>query len=161
MCMFKRVWDHGLLYLCLVWQISLLCKYRFTLPIFRSGITQLFTLRLSCMFINKVLNKIIDQTYRVYYEKFRPIKFQWLYIASTSDHLWMFRNFCFLFLFSYGLLFGIGNAMVRETSTLMLSQYFKRKRELVEMYASLGTGLGIAIFTNGFQAGIEWVKMRS
>ena len=63
-------------------------------------------------------------------------------------------SFFFLY-FSYGLLFGIGNAMVRETSTLMLSQYFKRKRELVEMYASLGTGAGIAIFTNGFQAGIE------
>ena len=26
MCMFKRVWEHGLLYLCLVWQISPLCN---------------------------------------------------------------------------------------------------------------------------------------
>ena len=43
--------------------------------------------------------------------------------------------------------------MVRETSSLMLSQYFKRKRELVEMYACMGTGFGLAIFTNAYNAG--------
>ena len=59
------------------------------------------------------------------------------------------------FHFSYGILFGIGCAMVRETSTLMLSQYFKRKREVVEMIASTGTGCGIAIFSNVYRSGME------
>jgi hypothetical protein len=57
--------------------------------------------------------------------------------------------------FSYGILFGIGCAMVRETSTLMLSQYFKRRREVVEMIASTGTGCGIAIFSNVYRSGME------
>ena len=55
---------------------------------------------------------------------------------------------------SYGLLFGVGNAMVRETSAVMLSSYFKRRRELVEAVASAGTGVGVAIFTNVFHLGI-------
>merc|ERR1719189_2232748 len=58
-------------------------------------------------------------------------------------------------LLSYGILFGVGCAMVRETSTLMLSQYFKRRREIVEMIASTGTGFGIAIFSNVFRSGME------
>ena len=66
----------------------------------------------------------------------------------------LYLNFIF-FLFSYGILFGIGCAMVRETSTLMLSQYFKRKREVVEMIASTGTGCGIAIFSNVYRSGME------
>ena len=61
----------------------------------------------------------------------------------------------FFLFFSYGLLFSLGCAMVRETSTLMLSQYFKRRRELVEMFAACGTGVGIAIFTNIFHAGFK------
>lgn len=60
----------------------------------------------------------------------------------------------FFLSFSYGILFGVGNAMVRETSSLMLSQYFKRKRELVEVFASAGTGVGVAVFTNVLHAGV-------
>ena len=56
--------------------------------------------------------------------------------------------------FSYGLLLGVGTAMVRETSTLMLSQYFKRRRETVETYAAAGAGVGIVVFTNAFSQGI-------
>jgi hypothetical protein len=37
--------------------------------------------------------------------------------------------------------------MVRETSVLMLSQYFKRRREQVEVVASLGGGLGLILFS--------------
>jgi hypothetical protein len=46
--------------------------------------------------------------------------------------------------------------MVRETSTLMLSQYFKRRRELVEMLSTAGTGLGIAIFSNIYHTGFRY-----
>ncbi len=44
--------------------------------------------------------------------------------------------------------------MVRETSSLMLGQYFKRRRELVETLATTGVGFGIAIFSNVFRAGL-------
>ncbi len=59
-------------------------------------------------------------------------------------------NFC-----SYGILFGVGSAMVRETSTLMLNQYFKRFREKAEMASSAGIGVGIALFTQIASAGIR------
>ena len=55
---------------------------------------------------------------------------------------------------SYGLLCGIGCAMVRETSTLMLGQYFKRKRELVEALSTMGVGFGLAIFSNVYHVGL-------
>ena len=50
--------------------------------------------------------------------------------------------------FSYGFMFGIGCGMVRETSVLMVSQYFKRKRQNVEIIVSMGAGLGLTMFTN-------------
>lgn len=57
-------------------------------------------------------------------------------------------------LFSYGIVGGIGCAMVRETSSLMLGQYFKRRRELVEALSSAGIGFGIAIFSNVYHLGL-------
>ena len=50
--------------------------------------------------------------------------------------------------FSYGFMFGIGCGMVRETSILMVSQYFKRKRQNVEIIVSMGGGLGVTVFTS-------------
>ena len=44
--------------------------------------------------------------------------------------------------------------MSRDSATLMVGQYFKRRREVVEMLASSGTGLGIAIFSNVFRNGL-------
>lgn len=44
--------------------------------------------------------------------------------------------------------------MVRETSSLMLSQYFKRRREAVEAAAAAGVGVGLAVFTNAYYAGM-------
>ncbi|QQP49896.1 GH13704, partial [Caligus rogercresseyi] len=49
---------------------------------------------------------------------------------------------------------AIGSSMVRETATLMLSQYFKRRREMVEMFSGSGVGFGIAIFSNVYSSGI-------
>lgn len=60
-------------------------------------------------------------------------------------------NVIFLFilkaLLSYGLVLGIGAGIVRETSTIVLSHYFKRRREFVEMVAQSGAGVGIALFS--------------
>ena len=39
---------------------------------------------------------------------------------------------------------GIGVAMTRDPATLMVGQYFKRKRELIEIILVSGSGLGIA-----------------
>lgn len=40
---------------------------------------------------------------------------------------------------------GVGVGLTRDASTLMVGQYFKRKRELVEIVVVAGSGLGILI----------------
>ncbi|XP_060524135.1 monocarboxylate transporter 2-like isoform X2 [Cylas formicarius] len=45
--------------------------------------------------------------------------------------------------FSYGTVIGIGAGITRDCSTLMVAQYFKRRRELVEIFILCGSGLGI------------------
>ena len=60
----------------------------------------------------------------------------------------------FFSLFSYGFMCGIGCAMVRDTSGLMLGQYFKRRREIVEFLSTMGIGFGIAIFSNVYHLGL-------
>ena len=50
-------------------------------------------------------------------------------------------------LLSYGLLFGVGCCAVRESAMLMIGQYFKDKREVVEMCGIAGVGLGVIIFS--------------
>ena len=63
-------------------------------------------------------------------------------------------NSDYYFLFSYGFMCGIGCAMVRDTSGLMLGQYFKRRREIVEFLSTMGIGFGIAIFSNVYHMGL-------
>ncbi|XP_017110676.1 uncharacterized protein LOC108134747 [Drosophila elegans] len=56
--------------------------------------------------------------------------------------------------FSYGVVFGVGVAMVREASTVMLGNYFKRRRQFVEMVAMSGEGVGIALFSVILKEGV-------
>jgi len=49
--------------------------------------------------------------------------------------------------FSYGIMLGVGVGFARDTSTLMVAQYFKRKRELVEVVVLSGSGCGITIMS--------------
>ncbi len=42
---------------------------------------------------------------------------------------------------------GIGVGMTRDTATLMVGQYFKRRRELVEMVTVASTGAGVAVMS--------------
>ncbi|XP_036328523.1 uncharacterized protein LOC118740892 [Rhagoletis pomonella] len=56
--------------------------------------------------------------------------------------------------FSYGIVFGIAVAMVRESSTIMLGNYFKRRRQFVEMIAMSGEGVGISIFSVILREGV-------
>lgn len=48
-------------------------------------------------------------------------------------------------IFSYGILIGVGTSMIRETSVIMIGQYFKKKREFVEIWVLSGTGLGMSL----------------
>ncbi|XP_023236554.1 monocarboxylate transporter 12-like, partial [Centruroides sculpturatus] len=61
---------------------------------------------------------------------------------------YLFTSFALQFhqlYFSYGVVVGCGISMIRDTSTIMISQYFKRKRELVEIIIFSGMGLGIIV----------------
>lgn len=44
--------------------------------------------------------------------------------------------------------------MVREASTVMLGNYFKRRRQFVEMVAMSGEGVGIALFSVILKEGV-------
>lgn len=44
--------------------------------------------------------------------------------------------------------------MVRESSTIMLGNYFKRRRQFVEMVAMSGEGVGISIFSVILREGV-------
>ncbi|XP_013778241.2 monocarboxylate transporter 12-like [Limulus polyphemus] len=46
---------------------------------------------------------------------------------------------------SYGFFMSCGLGVARETSNIMIGQYFKRRRELVELFVQSGTGVGIVI----------------
>ncbi|XP_049948306.1 monocarboxylate transporter 12-like [Schistocerca serialis cubense] len=50
-------------------------------------------------------------------------------------------------LVSYGLLLGAASGLVRETASLTLGHYFRRRREFVEMLMQAGAGVGIALFS--------------
>ncbi|XP_078033638.1 uncharacterized protein LOC144468201 [Augochlora pura] len=61
--------------------------------------------------------------------------------------------------FSYGTVVGIGVGLTRDCSTLMVAQYFKRRREFVEIFVVSGSGLGIAVmsaFIKGAISKIGW-----
>ncbi|XP_013793495.1 monocarboxylate transporter 12-B-like [Limulus polyphemus] len=67
---------------------------------------------------------------------------------------------------SYGIFVGCGVSMTRDAATLMVGQYFKRKRELVEIAIFCGTGLGMTIMpvflsecirTAGWRLGLQAV----
>ena len=47
--------------------------------------------------------------------------------------------------FSYGLVLGCGVGLVGDTATLMVGQYFKRRREAVEVGVVAAGGGGIAL----------------
>ena len=42
---------------------------------------------------------------------------------------------------------GIGVGLTRDTATIMVGQYFKKRRELVEIFMVSGSGLGMSIMS--------------
>lgn len=52
---------------------------------------------------------------------------------------------------SYGALMSVAMALVRESSALMVGQYFKRRRDFVEIVVQIGSGIGVILFAVFFK----------
>ncbi|KAF8791174.1 monocarboxylate transporter 10-like [Argiope bruennichi] len=57
---------------------------------------------------------------------------------------------------SYGIFIGSGNSLARETSSIMIGQYFKKRRQQVEMLSLIGYGFGVATMPLLFS---YWVRL--
>lgn len=57
-------------------------------------------------------------------------------------------------LFSFGVLVGLGVNVTRDCSTVMVAQYFKRRREVVEQYVVAGSGAGVAVMAVFYEVAI-------
>lgn len=53
-----------------------------------------------------------------------------------------------------GCVVGVGAAMVRDSSAVMLGHYFKRRRHFVEMITMSGEGVGVALFSVILKEGV-------
>lgn len=53
---------------------------------------------------------------------------------------------------------GVGVGMTRDCSTLMVAQYFKRRREFVEIFIVSGSGLGIAVMSAFIKGAIRYTE---
>ena len=51
-------------------------------------------------------------------------------------------------------------ALVRESSALMVGQYFKRRRDFVEVVVQIGAGIGVILFAVFFKEalGYTWLS---
>jgi MFS family permease len=70
-----------------------------------------------------------------------------------------FANHFHQIFFSYGIVIGVGVCMIVDTSTLMVGQYFKRRREFVEIFLVSARGIGISImyfFIHGAIRSVGW-----
>ena len=53
---------------------------------------------------------------------------------------------------------GIGIGLTRETSDLMTGQYFKRRREFVEIIVQSGAGIGLTLVSTILRYSVGWVS---
>ncbi|CAG7730022.1 unnamed protein product, partial [Allacma fusca] len=58
--------------------------------------------------------------------------------------------------FSYSTILGVGVGLTRDASSLMVGQYFKRKRDLVEIIVVAASGLGILVMSILINNAIEY-----
>ena len=63
-------------------------------------------------------------------------------------------------IFSYGLVIGVGVSFVRDTSTLMVGQYFKRRREIMEVMLVSASGLGLCVMSQFLKTAIRDIGWR-
>ena len=63
-------------------------------------------------------------------------------------------------IFSYGIVIGVGVSFVRDTSTLMVGQYFKRKREMMEIVMVSASGVGLCVMSHFLKTAIRDIGWR-
>lgn len=56
-----------------------------------------------------------------------------------------------------GIVVGFGASMVRDSASVMIGHYFKRRRQFVEMIVMAGEGVGIALFSVILKEGVGYV----
>lgn len=90
----------------------------------------------------RLIKIVVDETLR------RPIwaEYRTVYVCILSNCVCV----CCL---------GVGVSMTRDCSTLMVAQYFKRRREFVEIFIVSGSGLGIAIMSAFIKGAIRYVSI--
>lgn len=49
---------------------------------------------------------------------------------------------------------GFGASLVRDSASVMIGHYFKRRRQFVEMVVMAGEGVGIALFSVIIKEGV-------
>ncbi len=59
----------------------------------------------------------------------------------------IFRALLHANIYLYLHIIGVGVGLSRDASTLMVGQYFKRKREMVEIFVVSGSGFGIILMS--------------
>lgn len=51
---------------------------------------------------------------------------------------------------------SVAMALVRESSALMVGQYFKRRRDFVEIVVQMGAGIGVILFSVFFKEALGY-----
>lgn len=51
---------------------------------------------------------------------------------------------------------SIAMTLVRESSALMVGQYFKRRRDFVEIVVQMGAGIGVILFSVFFKEALGY-----
>lgn len=59
-----------------------------------------------------------------------------------------------------GIIVGTGVGITRDCTIVMIGQYFKKKREFVEVFAVAGSGLGILVMSTFQQKAIDTLGWR-
>lgn len=57
-------------------------------------------------------------------------------------------------IYSAGIIVGLGVGITRDCSTIMVAQYFKKKREFVEIFVVSGSGCGIVCMSIFYEKSI-------
>lgn len=83
---------------------------------------------------------------------FSPIIYTPVPAAVLIVLFWVVLGCC-----SYGALMSIAIALVRESSALMVGQYFKRRRDFVEIVVQMGAGIGVILFSVFFKEALGLV----
>ena len=90
-----------------------------------------------------------DYSYQVQKGKNNGKDIQWRNKCDLHGNNWNSNHVSISFVW---MCTGVGVGMTRDTSTLMVAQYFKRKREFVEIFILSASGVGLAlssVFLNG------------